>query len=1743
MNFTMSYNFQNCTIGCQTTWTKIKLSWVAVSTSFEVIDSVTGLGNYIWASSIGLSAPFTGLPTAQFPNNLFRTDPSTTTCGYMNTSPPQFDVTCTAATFPNARFITHYYIMGFQFNPAGSIALAASALLGGSTDALTAADFISVNTNAQGGPVMNIAGFGGQLAYIKIGVVITTISDYTAFLAKTALPASFVYSGVYMPNTLFNIAQPITINNPASFNPSYMSLSNAKYQIFGLTAFSIATIPSGVTVIDVNVNLPDLNTLLVQTQNVNQLSSVQVSADFWNAQLTKCPTTTTTMLNVQQKLLRSVPPLKLNEQNIIETGSALTFQYSVNENDALSSMSTTVTFSNSIYFEQFTAGMSYVFSFKLYELAATDLTVNNVPLQYQVAIGGNTIINALFPNDITTIDDTGVIQFGYIVNTPTPIITITITVSRPVSTGGATLYKFNTDLSVIQYSSVYNPANDCCTDKCPANSGLNIASSPPTCQTCGNATSGLYFNSIFGNCTCSDGYYSTQVGTGSGATQCYPCFAPLCQTCTQATPTVCSACVTGAAVNNASVCACLAGYYQNGAQCTICPYKCVTCNVGSTCTLCSDNTTRDANNSCNCLAGYYDSGSAVCTVCSALCLTCSSANNCTSCIAGSNRALVNGQCICATGYYQIRNANGSLTCGQCDSSCTACSLLPNLCSNCDASANRILGYDSFGNQVCNCIPGFADNGLGNCVQSNCNADPYCSNCQTVLTVSTCIKCIGSTNRVLVLPQQKCLCKTGFYELNGVCTSCPDGCANCTSATTCTSCVVSATPAANGTCNCQNGYYFISTNQMRYCTKCPNYCTTCQSAQICLTCATNFTLLLGACTCPVENYVNNLGQCVPCVAGCANCNSSTSCQSCKVPLLQQGNTCVNRCSPGFYQSGFVCMSCPVGCSYCEQSNICLICATGQLAYNGFCYTNCPAGSVASNSSTCVSCNSPCATCTGHPSKCTSCSSCCGSLFNFQCLGNCPVGTFSVNGTCQYCSYSCATCLGSNTTCTSCPAGKVLYNGACYAQCPYLMIGGICTFNCAKGLYKTNVNTCLPCDSTCVSCDSNPKNCTSCLTGAAYNGTCVKNCPINFLAVNGICTACNPTCYGCVNNCDNCIDCAPGYFKCGTQCLKTCYPNQFPDTTTRTCITCSSTCKTCSSQQFCTTCANPQAVPVNGICNDCSYPCNTCGSGPSVCLSCVSGFSLVGSTCIAACPTGAASINGICQCKTGAIYSGQCVTSCPSGFGNIGGQCVACAANCVSCSGQATLCTSCVTGYAFNAVTSTCQVAPTCQFGQYFSQSSNSCTRICPGNTYYFSSVCLTSCLQGYQDNGVGGCIQTQVSTGCSYPYFLSNGVCVSNCPASSYADSSIRVCSSCSANCFSCLSNTFCYACSPGYDLKNGICIASTTSCPSGQLRYNGACYATCPIGTCPTSNYCQRVCPAGSWSYNGGCYRQCPTNYTTDDACVNACPAGTTLTNGVCKVGTQTCSNGQYYNANTGACAACSYPCSRCSLTASYCTACSAGLTLSQGLCVSNNNNCGNGKYQDLSGSCQSCPEKCANCISASSCSSCATGYNFNGFDCVKTVYQLQTVKMTLSSVSRRSNTAFVTVCLNIVPNGLTNAQINQFFLVIPNTNDVVTSVNQWISSDNSKCVVAAVNYQTFPTSSAVFLAVNAQLLANSYSSIGYTADGTSFISASVSINSPQAPSTLTIPATASNSVASNSNQVPTITLNSMMDRLENIKF
>lgn len=127
MNLTLSYSNPAGTF--QTTWTKIKLSWVAVSTGMQTVNAIGG--SYIWAGSVGMAAPFTnGLSGAVIPNSLWydNTNLVNSACGYINTSPPVFDTNCDGN--PRARFATHLYIMGFQFDPSGTYSLAASVLLG-----------------------------------------------------------------------------------------------------------------------------------------------------------------------------------------------------------------------------------------------------------------------------------------------------------------------------------------------------------------------------------------------------------------------------------------------------------------------------------------------------------------------------------------------------------------------------------------------------------------------------------------------------------------------------------------------------------------------------------------------------------------------------------------------------------------------------------------------------------------------------------------------------------------------------------------------------------------------------------------------------------------------------------------------------------------------------------------------------------------------------------------------------------------------------------------------------------------------------------------------------------------------------------------------------------------------------------------------------------------------------------------------------------------------------------------------------------------------------------------------------------------------------------------------------------------------------------------------------------------------------------------------------------------------------
>jgi hypothetical protein len=144
-----------------------------------------------------------------------------------------------------------------------------------------------------------------------------------------------------------------------------------------------------------------------------------------------------------------------------------------------------------------------------------------------------------------------------------------------------------------------------------------------------------------------------------------------------------------------------------------------------------------------------------------------------------------------------------------------------------------------------------------------------------------------------------------------------------------------------------------------------------------------------------------------------------------------------------------------------------------------------------------------------------------------------------------------------------------------------------------------------------------------------------------------------------------------------------------------------------------------------------------------------------------------------------------------------------------------------------------------------------------------------------------------------------------------------------------------------------------------------------------------------------------------------------------------------------------------------------------------------------------------------------------------------------VKNVCRRNNVAFVTIGLNIIPNGLSPTQRASFFLVVPNGKDTINFVYQW--QLDPQTYVVAITYATFPTQTAVFLSINSQLLASSYSAIGYNADTSSFVSASINVGLSPAPDSLVIPSTTSAveaNTASGLNAVAFSRLSDIADRL-----
>lgn len=110
----MDYVYDNSNVTSTTKWTKVKLTYIVVSTAFESFTGTAG-GNYVWAGSIQITVGSSGIMGLYKEGSVFSNIAldETNTCGYLNgltnQNTPKFDTKCST----NDQIVPHFYIMGF----------------------------------------------------------------------------------------------------------------------------------------------------------------------------------------------------------------------------------------------------------------------------------------------------------------------------------------------------------------------------------------------------------------------------------------------------------------------------------------------------------------------------------------------------------------------------------------------------------------------------------------------------------------------------------------------------------------------------------------------------------------------------------------------------------------------------------------------------------------------------------------------------------------------------------------------------------------------------------------------------------------------------------------------------------------------------------------------------------------------------------------------------------------------------------------------------------------------------------------------------------------------------------------------------------------------------------------------------------------------------------------------------------------------------------------------------------------------------------------------------------------------------------------------------------------------------------------------------------------------------------------------------------------------------------------------
>ena len=271
------------------------------------------------------------------------------------------------------------------------------------------------------------------------------------------------------------------------------------------------------------------------------MTFVRVSADQWSNVATNiCVPQTAIMRYIVQKYVSTVPTMQTNEQTIYQTSSDLIFTYFARgsyQPDAPSPLSPTVVFYNILYFQNVSVGSPYKVDFDLTFVSANlpiDTLNGEFNITYQLKIDGNLILSKFFTRTTGMAASVPVPNpIGYVFNRDTPTIEINIVMPRGRDDTAAMSTALDrsmvTSIILTKYSIAYNPLTDCCDTTCPVNSGVILPATggPAMCIAC---SAGLFYNTVASNCQCKIGYYQvTQAATND--VQCYPCLAPLCQSC------------------------------------------------------------------------------------------------------------------------------------------------------------------------------------------------------------------------------------------------------------------------------------------------------------------------------------------------------------------------------------------------------------------------------------------------------------------------------------------------------------------------------------------------------------------------------------------------------------------------------------------------------------------------------------------------------------------------------------------------------------------------------------------------------------------------------------------------------------------------------------------------------------------------------------------------------------------------------------------------------------------------------------------------------------------------------------------------------------------------------------------------------------------------------------------------------------------------------------------------------------